>query len=177
MTSSKTQIGISFAECYDLKEVTDLARQVEGLGFDSLWVTENVHSDVPSLEPLITLGIIAANTNRVTIGPAVLLLPLRSPVGLAHAVASLDRLSHGRFILGVGAGGDAAEGYQAYGIPLEERGRRCDEALEIMTSLWTKESVSFTGKFSDFRDYVLGAKPVQKPHPPIWLGGSAPATV
>lgn len=171
------KFGVSYHEYDDLAGVARYARRVEELGFDSLWITENVHSRVPSLEPLLTLSIFAAHTTRVSLGPAVLLLPLRNPVGLAHAIATLDRLSGGRVILGVGAGGDAPEGYQAYGVPREERGSRSDEALEIMKKLWTEPSVSFSGRFNNFSDYSLGPRPTQKPHPPIWLGGSAPAAV
>ena len=150
------------------------ARLVESVGYDSLWVTENVHSGPEALEPMVVLSQFAAYTERITIGPAVVLLPLRNPVGFAHAVATVDHLSEGRFILGVGAGGNATEGYKAYSVPLSERGKRCDETLEIMTKLWTGEPVTFEGKFSKFSDYALGARPYQRPHPPIWVGGDAP---
>ena len=171
------KFGVSFHEYYDLQEVVRYVQRVEELGFDSLWITENVHSEVPVLEPMIALTSFAIHTTRVTVGPGVLLLPLRNPVGLAHAAATLDRLSGGRFILGVGAGGEAPEGFQAYGIPIEERGPRCDEALEIITRLWTGEPVTHHGEFFSFSDYTLGARPMQRPHPPIWLGGSTPAVV
>ena len=177
MAVGSPKFGVSLAYYFDLQETVEIARRVEELGFDSLWVTENVHSRTPSLEPLMALSTFAANTTRVTIGPAVLLLPLRNPVGLAHAAATLDKLSGGRLILGVGSGGGAPEGYQAYGVPLEERGRRSDEILEIMTALWTGEPVSFDGVHYSFSEYTLGARPVQRPHPPIWLGGEAPAVV
>lgn len=177
MAAGSPKFGVCLAYYFDLQETGEIARRVEELGFDSLWVTENVHSRSPSLEPLMALSAFAAHTTRVTIGPAVLLLPLRNPVGLAHAAATLDKLSGGRLILGVGSGGGAPEGYQAYGVPLEERGRRSDEILEIMTALWTGEPVSFDGVHYSFSEYTLGARPVQQPHPPIWLGGDAPAVV
>ena len=109
----------------------------------------------------------------MTIGTSVVLLPLRNPVGLAHVTATLDRLSGGRLVLGIGTGGDVPEGFEAYGIPLGERGRRCDEALDIITSLWTGDPVTHNGNFYKFRNYSLGATPLQKPHPPIWVGGTA----
>ena len=177
MAVDSLKFGVCLAYYFDPQDTGEIARRVEELGFDSLWVTENVHSRTPSLEPLMALSTFAANTTRVTIGPAVLLLPLRNPVGLAHAAATLDKLSGGRLILGVGSGGGAPEGYQAYGVPLEERGRRSDEILEIMTALWTGEPVSFDGVHYSFSEYTLGARPVQRPHPPIWLGGDAPAVV
>ena len=177
MAVDRPKFGVSLTYYFDMQETREIARRVEELGFDSLWVTENVHSGTPSLEPLMALSTFAASTTRITIGPAVLLLPLRNPVGLAHSVATLDKLSGGRVILGVGSGGEAREGFQAYGVPREERGRRSDEILEIMTALWTGEPVSFDGVHYGFSEYTLGARPVQRPHPPIWLGGEAPAVV
>ena len=168
------KFGICFAQYQDGVQVRESARLVESVGYDSLWVTENVHSGPEALEPMVVLSQFAAYTERITIGPAVVLLPLRNPVGFAHAVATVDHLSEGRFILGVGSGGNATEGYKAYSVPLSERGKRCDETLEIMTKLWTGEPVTFEGKFSKFSDYALGARPYQRPHPPIWVGGDAP---
>ncbi len=168
------KFGICFAQYQDSVQVRESARLVESAGYDSLWVTENVHSGPEALEPMVVLSQFAAYTERITIGPAVVLLPLRNPVGFAHAVATVDHLSEGRFILGVGSGGNAVEGYKAYSVPLSERGKRCDETLEIMTKLWTGEPVTFEGKFSEFSDYALGARPYQRPHPPIWVGGDAP---
>ena len=169
---SEVKFGVSVSEYYDLKEAIHTAKGIEELGFDSLWMTENVRSEAASLEPLIALGIIASHTTRIAFGPAVVLLPLRNPVGLAHAAVTLDRLSGGRFLLGIGAGGDAPDGFNAYGVPMSERGRRCDEALEVMKRLWTETTTTFNGKYFSFTDYGLGARPVQKPHPPIWLGGA-----
>ncbi len=168
------KFGISYAYYQDAKQTREWAQLVESSGYDSLWVTENVHSGPEALEPMVVLSQYAAYTERITIGPAVVLLPLRNPVGFAHAVATVDHLSGGRFILGVGAGGNAEEGYKAYGVPLGERGKRCDETLEIMTGLWSGEPTSFDGKFSQFSDYALGARPFQRPYPPIWVGGEAP---
>ena len=171
------KFGISFAQFQDAAQVRESARLVEGSGYDSLWVTENVHSGPAALEPMVALSQFAAYTQRITIGPAVVLLPLRNPVGFAHSVATLDRLSEGRLVLGIGSGGNAAEGYEAYGSPLRERGRRCDETLDIMTRLWSGEAVSYEGRFTRFTDYVLGGRPHQRPHPPIWVGGDAPAVL
>ena len=171
------KFGISYAQYQDARQVRESARLVEASGYDSLWVTENVHSGPEALEPMVALSQFAAYTERITIGPAVALLPLRNPVGFAHAVATVDHLSEGRFILGVGAGGNAGEGYRAYGTPLSERGKRCDETLEIMTGLWTGKPISYDGQFSQFSDYALGARPYQRPHPPIWVGGDAPAVL
>ena len=139
------KFGMSFHDTYDYEPegVVRHARMVEELGFDSLWITENVHSGAPALVGLATF---AAHTNRVTIGSAVILLPLRNPIALAHTSATLDRLSGGRLILGVGAGNPMEKVFRAYGVSTTERGRRCDEYLEIITCLWTGEPVSHRGR-------------------------------
>ena len=168
------KFGISYAYYQDARQVQESAKLIESSGYDSLWVTENVHSGPEALEPMVVLSQYAAYTERISIGPAVVLLPLRNPVGFAHAVATIDHLSEGRFILGVGAGGNAVEGYEAYGVPVAERGKRCNETLEIMTNLWSGEPYTFDGQFTKFSNYTLGAGPFQRPHPPIWLGGDAP---
>ena len=187
---SNVTFGVSLSEYFDLNEAIQVAQTVEKLGFDSLWLTELVYPGIVSLEPLITLGIFAAHTKRVKLGPAVVLLPLHNPVRLAHASVTLDRLSGGRFILGVGSGGDSPAsrrhpdqrpdrriGFEAYGVSVKERGARCDEALEIIKRLWTEPFVSFSGKFWNFTDYTLGARPTQQPHPPIWMAGARAESV
>ena len=172
---TKLTFGMSFHETYQYSrhEIIDYARAIEALGFDTLWITENVHSGADSLEPLITLSFMAAYTERVTLGPSVVLLPLRNAVGLAHAVATLDRLSEARLILGVGAGSNLPGSFEAYNASLKTRGRYSDEALEIMQSLWAGEPVTYKGKLFELDNYVLGGRPLARPHPPIWVGGTA----
>ncbi len=167
--------GMSFHETYQYcrQGVVDYARAIEALGFDTLWITENVHSGADALEPLTTLSFMAAHTERINLGPSVLLLPLRNAVGLGHAVAALDRLSEGRLILGVGSGGNVPGSFEAYGASSQTRGLYCDEALEVMHSLWTGVPVTYHGKLLKLENYVLGGRPIQKPHPPIWVGGTA----
>ena len=173
------KFGMSFHDTYDYdpEGVVRHARMVEELGFDSLWITENVNSGAPALEVLVGLATFAAHTERVTIGSAVILLPLRNPIALAHTTATLDRLSGGRLILGIGAGNPMEEVFGAYGVSTSKRGRRCDEYLEIIIRLWTGEPVSYQGRYHQFNDYVLGARPQQRPHPPIWIGGKADAVL
>ena len=175
LAMAKLTFGMSFHETYrySRQEVIDYARTIEALGFDTLWITENVHSGADALEPLTTLSFMAAHTERVTLGPSVVLLPLRNAVGLAHAVATLDRLSEGRLILGVGAGSNLPGSFEAYGASLRIRGRYSDETLEVMESLWTGEPVTYRGRLVELDQYTLGGRPIQKPHPPIWVGGTA----
>ena len=172
---TKLTFGMSFHETYQYSRqgVIDYARAIEALGFDTLWITENVHSGADALEPLTTLSFMAAHTERVTLGPSVVLLPLRNVVGLAHAVATLDRLSEGRLILGVGAGSNLPGSFEAYGSSLRTRGRYSDEALEVMEALWTGNSMTYRGRLLALDKYALGGRPSQMPHPPVWVGGTA----
>ena len=156
----------------------DWAEELEGLGFDVIWVRDHVLWHSPVLDPLVTLGALAARTRRVALGPGVLLLPLRPPAVVAKALATLDQLSAGRAVLGVGVGGEFPKEYEACGVPLGERGWRADEALGAIRALWTEEVAGFEGQFVRFSGATLEFRPVQRPHPPIWVGGrSQPALV
>ncbi|MFQ5933711.1 MAG: LLM class flavin-dependent oxidoreductase [Dehalococcoidia bacterium] len=166
------RFGVTYSERDDFTDLVRYTKKVEELGFDSLWVTENISSDAPALECFIALSFMAANTSRLTIGTSVLLLPLRNPVLVAQTVNSLDILSGGRLVLGVGVG-DVNSEHEAYGGVISERGSRCDESLELMKRLWTESPVTFHGRHYTLNDYVLLPRPVQKPHPPIWVGGHA----
>lgn len=102
---------------------------------------------------------------------SVTVLPLHHPVRLAHQIMTLDNLSEGRVILGIGAGGEIPKQFEAFGIPVSERGKRTDEYIEVMQGLWTQDPFSYQGRFLQFKDIVMEPKPYQKPHPPIWVGG------
>ena len=165
---------MSFHETYQYSRqaVIDYARAIESLGYDTLWITENVHSGADSLEPLLTLSFMAAHTERIKFGPSVILLPLRNAVGLAHAVATLDRLSEGRLILGVGNGGTVPAPLKPTARPSRQRGRYSDEALEVMKSLWTGDPVTFSGKLLDLDSYSPRRTPDgQTPTRPSGSGG------
>ena len=167
---------ISFGvTCPEELEFTDLAvyaRRVEELGFDSLWATENLSSNAPSKECFAVLAYLATHTTRVLLGTAVVVLPLRNPVLVARTFTSLDILSRGRVILGVGVGGNERT-LNVHGGTSGGRGRRCDEQMEILTRVWTESSVNYEGEFYSFQDFTLLPRPVQQPHPPIWIGGRA----
>ncbi|MFQ5875080.1 MAG: TIGR03619 family F420-dependent LLM class oxidoreductase, partial [Dehalococcoidia bacterium] len=168
--------GVTYSERDDFSDLVDYAQKVEELGFDSLWVTENITSNAPALECFTALSFMAAHTSRLIIGTSVLLLPLRNPILVAQTVNSLDVLSGGRVVLGVGVG-DVNSDHEAYGGKIKERGGRCDEALEVIKKLWTESSVDYYGKFYQLNDYSLLPRPKQQPHPPIWVGGHAEAVL
>ena len=120
-----------------------------------------------------TMGVVAGATERVVIGTAVLVLPYRSPVVLANELSTLDRLSEGRIILGIGAGWMNEE-FEAVGVPPAERGPRTDEYIKVLQTLWSSKGyVSFEGRFVQLRDVTLAAKPFREGGPPIFVGGNS----
>lgn len=153
--------------------IRDFLARAERLGFESAWVAEQVLGSIPSLEPVELLTYAAAVTERIRLGSAVLLAALRSPVHLAKSLATLDHLSRGRLIVGVGLGGNTRV-YPAYGISTERRAARFSEAIRLMQRLWTEPRVTFDGQFWRLENASMEPKPVQKPHPPIWFGAHHP---
>ncbi len=153
------------------------AERVEELGFDSLWVSEHMLFFVPTFDAITVLAAFAARTQRILLGSAILLLPLRHPTVVAKEVASLDIISNGRIILGVGVGGEFPREFVACGVPVKERGRRTDEAIEVMRKLWSESGVNHEGRFFRLEDATMRPKPVQKPGPPIWVAGRSEAAV
>jgi probable F420-dependent oxidoreductase len=127
------------------------------------------------LDPLETLSYLAANTSRVTLGTCIIDMLFQNPVTLARRIATLDNLSGGRFIAGLGIGWSKDE-YEAAGIPFEHRGARTDEYVQALKRIWTDDVVEFKGKFYSIPASKIGPKPIQKPHPPIILGGFSPNT-
>ena len=161
--------------------ITRAARQAEDLGFHDVWVSD--HLSVPAAspyppaflyEPVITLTWAAAATERVGLGTSVLVLPYRNPVHLAKELASLDRLSRGRLVVGAAAGWLEGE-FEALGVPFAERGARTDEALAVLRAIWEGDQpVDFAGRFTQLDHQRI--VPVPDRHVPIWIGGSsAPA--
>ena len=153
------------------------AQRAEELGFDSLWVSEHMLFYVPTFDAITVLAAFAARTQRILLGSAVLLLPLRHPTIVAKEVASLDIISNGRIILGVGVGGEFPPEFVACGVPLKERGRRTDEAIAVMRKLWSESHVNHEGRFFRLEDATMLPKPIQKPGPPIWVAGRSEAAM
>lgn len=155
-----------------------LAEKAEALGFDSVWAGDSVLAR-PRHDPLTLLAAVAGRTRSVRLGTAVLVVPLRNPVLMAHQVATLDQVSEGRVILGVGAGIDApnvrAE-FEAAGVPFEKRFGRMLEAIALARRLWSGEAVDWDGRWKVAAGR-LAPKPAQPGGPPVWGGGSAPASL
>ncbi len=170
--------------------IIKVAQKAEILGFDSVWALDrllwplkptskypgNLRGQLPTVmqntyEPFTVLTFVAARTQKVLIGTSVLVAAYRSPVVVAKMGATLDVLSGGRFILGVGAGWSADE-FNAVGQSFSERHPQTDEFLRAIHELWTAEEPSFAGKHYRVPKSIFRHQPLQKPHPPIWIGGN-----
>jgi probable F420-dependent oxidoreductase len=150
--------------------VTGAAKKCEEMGLHSLWVLDRVVYD--NLEPLTVLAAAAAVTSKIRLGTSVLLAALRHPTLLAKTVATLDFLSSGRVTLGIGFGSREND-FTSVDIPYEHRGSRAVELIGLIKRLWTEEAVTHKGKFYQLENVTVGPHPIQAPHPPIWMGGSA----
>ena len=176
------------------ENVIQMAKNAESEGFDSLWVFERLlwpidpqtpyvatpDGSLPieyqiMLDPLETLTYVAANTNKIALGTSVIDMLFHNPVILARRLATLDILSEGRSIAGFGIGWSKDE-YQASNIPFQNRGKRADECIQVLKRIWTDDVVEFKGKYYSIPASKIGPKPIQKPHPPVYLGGFSPNT-
>ncbi len=145
---------------------------------DHIAVTSDVNGRYPApfYEPLSTLGWMAGITKSIEIGSTVIIVPYRSPLETAKACANIDRLSGGRFIFGVGVGWAAGE-FDVLDVPFERRGAMTNEYLDAIKLLWTEDVASFEGEYVSFKDVHTAPRPVQNPHPPIWVGGPSDAAM
>jgi probable F420-dependent oxidoreductase len=166
------QFGVSIRGT-DIDHVT----AIEALGFDSVWTGEHMVFHGLVTDGLITLAAFAGKTSRLKIGSAINLLPLRPPVVVAKAVSTLDVVSRGRFIFGVGVGGEFPQEFEACGVPHHERGRRANEAIEICRKLWSEDHVTYQGRIFQLHDVTMLPKPVQPGGPPIIVAGRSEAAI
>lgn len=175
--------------------IIQAAQRAEALGYHSLWVTERLlypvapqtpypataDGSLPAsyrhvLDPLESLTFAAAYTQRIALGTSVLDLPYYNPVLLARRLTTLDVLSGGRLRVGLGLGWSKDE-FDAVGASLRERGARADEFLQVLKAIWTTDPVEFSGRYYRVPRSIIGPKPIQKPHPPIYLAAFAPSAL
>ena len=180
-TGNQVRFAIAIPQIFsqprvDTATLQSFLTRAEALGYHSAWVQEQILGRTASLEPVSLLTYAAALTRTLRLGSAVLLTPLRSPVQLAKSLSTLDQLSDGRLIVGVGLGGNTRI-YPAFGLSPEKRARRFTEGLQLMKRLWTEERVTFDGEFWKLENVAMEPKPIQKPHPPIWFGARHPAAL
>ena len=166
----------------NINALIDLAVRAEELGFDSVWVNHHVlHVGYvkdrlgtrPYQDALTVLTWIASKTEKIKLGTSVLVMPYLHPMVLAKQLATLDQLSNGRLMAGLGAG-SLPEENALLGVPYETRGSYCNEFLQVMKALWTDDEASFRGEYFEFENLCSSPKPVQSPHPPMLIGGNRP---
>ncbi len=187
------KIGIGLFPTADSMRAVPLGRALEERGFESLFVVEHTHipasrrtpypagGPLPSIyweayEPFTFLAQVAAVTERLQIGTGICLVPEHHPIALAKRVASLDSLSNGRFLFGIGAGWNAEE-LENHGVAFKDRWRVLEESVRAMKACWTQKDASFQGQFVRFDPVWVEPKPVRKPHPPILIGAASKWTI
>src|SRR5512132_3009804 len=173
---AKVRFG-AFLSLHPPEEQLALARRCEELGLDSLWTGDHVSFHGPIYESLTLLAAYAGITTRIKLGSGVYLLALRQPTVVAKITSTLDALCGGRLIFGGGGGGENRKVFEACGIPHTERGARVTEGIDVVRTLWRDTPASFKGRFTEFEGVSIDPKPVQRPGPPIWVGGRSDAAL
>ena len=168
-----------------VQSIVDIATTSEEQGLDSIWVSDHVFNasyiydrigDKPYYDPLTILTFVAAKTSRIKLGTSILVLPYHHPIRLAKIAATLDHLSNGRLLMGIGVG-VIPEEIQSMGVNPRQRGKFSDEAIILMKKLWTDPVVQHSGDFYSVPDFVFSPKPLQTPHIPILIGGTSEAAI
>ncbi len=179
MARESTPCGIEIPQVFvdgpvDMQHIRNFLMKAETLGYDSLWVQEKIIGDFSTLEPVSLLNYTAAVTTRLRLGTSVLLTILRNPIQLAKSLSTLDQMSGGRLIMGVGIGVASRRHTpieeSVFGYSGEKRVRRFLEGLDVIKLLWTEPRASYQGSFWRFENVPMEPKPLQKPRPPIWFG-------
>src|SRR5436853_3768184 len=159
-------------EPMDMATVRGVAMRAEALGFRDLWVTENTLDHVFCFDPVVVLTYAAAVTTKIRLGASVVVLAIHRRLMVAHQWACLDYVSNGRAILGVGLGRE--HHYRQFEVPEQGKVRRFREEMDLIKALWTEDKVTYRGAFYNLENETMAPKPVQKPHPPIWMGVGHP---
>ena len=171
------KVGVAIEGIRPAAAAGDLAATVERLGFDSIWTADHLAFSQPILDPFAVLAIYASRTRQIEIGTGVFLLPLRHPMLVAKQAASLDWMSGGRFVLGIGVGGEFPAEFAAAEVPLAERGARANEAIPILRSLWSGTTPPAEGRFFRVPATRIDPAPIRPGGLPIWVGGRSDAAL
>jgi len=166
--SDEIEVGLAMRRS---DQVAEQAKQIEDLGYDYATTGEHVFFHVPCSNAFISLAVAAGATTRLKLMSSITLLPLYPAVLATKMAAALDVASGGRFHLGIGVGGELPKEFEASGVPVNERGARTNEALDIMRKLFTEDDVHYDGRFNTLSGVTLAPKPTQKPGPPVWISG------
>jgi probable F420-dependent oxidoreductase len=180
--------AINYGTCADPDTAVRVARHAEAAGFDSVWTGEHIvlpdpqpagfriPPTLPLLDTIVSLGFIAASTSVIKVASGIIVLPTRNPVVLAKELASIDVVAGGRLIAGVGAGYVAAE-FDATGVPMANRGARMDDYIDAMRALWSMDKPQHSGPYVSFSGVAAYPRPLQRPGPPIVVGGESRAAL
>ncbi|MBT4045263.1 MAG: LLM class flavin-dependent oxidoreductase [Rhodospirillaceae bacterium] len=174
MTANNIRFGTALRSPYN---VAQLSRQIEDLGYDVLGCGEHVSFYGDTANGFVSLSVAAGATQHIQLMSTITLVPLYPAALLAKMGAALDVASGGRYSLGVGVGGEFANEFAACGVPINERGARTDDALEVITRTWTATDVTYDGRFTKLENFSLKPLPIQKPRPPIWVSGRSDAAM
>ena len=179
--AEKVKFGVAIPQVFpdglmDMALVREGVQKAEALGYHSIWVQDGTVDDVPILDAVGLLCYVAALTTNVKLGTSVLVAPIRNPVQLAKILSSLDQMSNGRLIIGIGVGPRTGY-YPAFGLEPKDRVPRFVEGLQVMKALWTDHSAHLEGQFWQLEGTAMEPKPLQRPHPPIWFGAENPAAL
>ena len=161
-----------------IRDAEALALKAEDLGVDGVFVPDHILAPAATTQhygpnwpdPFSLLAFLAGRTRRIRVGASVIVLPYRNPLVAAKAAATVDQASGGRFIMGIGVGWDEEE-FKNLGLPFKERGRQTDEYIRIIKAAWSADQPSFSGKYMTFAGATFAPRPMQKPGPPLWVGG------
>jgi len=180
--------AINYGTCGDPSAAVQVAQAAEAAGFESVWTGEHIVLPDPMLpsfplvpetamlDTIVSLTWIAAHTKRLRIASGIIVLPQRNPLLLAKELASVDVVSGGRLIIGVGAGWLEPE-FNAFGVPMQGRGEKMDDILRAMRALWTMEKPKHHGPTASFSNVAAYPRPIQRPMPPVVIGGESPAAL
>jgi probable F420-dependent oxidoreductase len=168
MSNDKIQFGTTLRSPFN---VARMAKRIEALGYDILACGEHVTFHGDTANGIVSLSVAAGATEKIKLMSSITLLPLYPPALLAKMGAALDAASNGRFMLGVGVGGEYPKEFVACGIPVKQRGSRTDDSLEVLERVWSGTNVTYNGRYTTLDDFSLKPMPIQKPRPPIWISG------
>ncbi|MCE2463334.1 MAG: LLM class flavin-dependent oxidoreductase [Dehalococcoidia bacterium] len=182
MKKDNVQFGIAIPQTFpsgktDLSLLSGFISKAESLGYHSAWVQERaIGGGISNLDPIPLLSYVAALSSRLKLGTSVMLSDLRNPINFAKSLATLDQLSGGRLIVGLGIGG-STDVYAPFGISPRGRARRFEEGILLMKKLWSEENVTFHGRFWQTDGASISPRPLQTPHLPLWFGAHSPAAL
>ena len=174
MSKKKIEFGTTLRSPYN---VAELAQQIEALEFDILGCGEHVSFYGDTANGFVSLSVAAGVTKKIRLMSAITLVPLYPAALLAKMGAALDVASGGRYTMGVGVGGEFPNEFEACGVPVNQRGARTDDALEVLTRVWSETDVTYKGRYTTLQNFSLKPMPTQKPRPPIYVSGRSEAAM